>query len=27
VIAGSELKQVVVVPAERTGGQAKDGGK
>ena len=27
VITGSELKQVVVVPAERTAGQAKDGGK
>ena len=27
VIAGSELKQVVVMPAERTGSPAKDGGK
>ena len=27
VIAGSELKQVIVVPAERTAGQEKDGGK
>ena len=27
VIAGSELKQFVVVPAERTAGQGKEGGK